>query len=215
MEVRVRGLSYGLLLSHIFPGLLLEVEILVTFQFFTRICIFDYLRFLTQNGISSLLIVFLIAVFVFATLLGFVIDGVHHFFYEDKGKEYLLRLKGKYDKQKRESLEKEHQEYLELFNRIDSMKDMSIYRSLIQDDYWYPYEGYANIGFAMLPGFVLLPYWLFSRLHAPWFFSVFVLVVYVLITIILLYEAWKTLEVHDEAEKKFITRLSDKSKPNA
>ena len=63
MEVRVKGLSYGLLLSHIFPGLFLEVEILVTFQFFTRICIFDCLWFLTQNGISSLLIVFLIAVF--------------------------------------------------------------------------------------------------------------------------------------------------------
>jgi hypothetical protein len=186
VEYRIKDMSYGLLLSHTFPGLLFGLEILLAFELFTKINIINLL-FLIENNASNLIAIF-IAVFVSATLLGFILDGIHHFIFEDVYEKIVLK-KNPYN--------------LKLFQLIKNAEQMHIYKHFLEDDLWYPYEAYANIGIAMLPGLILLPYWLNKLQIATWFNAI-VTVFYWSVFIIMIYEAKSTLQLFNEAEEKLI-----------
>ena len=83
-------MSYGLLLSHTFPGLMLEIEAIIAFQFFTKLDISFYsLLFPDHAGAysTSRLVLTLTGMLIVATILGFLIDGLHHWIYDRKVKD--------------------------------------------------------------------------------------------------------------------------------
>jgi hypothetical protein len=185
MEFRIRGMSYGLLLSHTFPGLLLEIEVVLAFQFFTNVNLARYSSFVVDTGAaqSAVRIVALaIAMLVCATLLGIVIDGVHHWFWERRIKK----------------------EDYEIHKHIKSVEQMQIYIHFVEDDLWYYYEAYANTAIAMIPGLGLLPYWLAHCLQAHWLFVCVVFLVYAFLLMVMLVEISKTKREVNETEKSLI-----------
>lgn len=70
MELKLKDMSYGLLLSHTFPGLLFGLEIALAFHLFTNFSIYKFL-FSLQKFDFAVLTTVLIGVFVTATLLEF------------------------------------------------------------------------------------------------------------------------------------------------
>lgn len=186
MEFKVKDLSYGLLLSHTFPGLLFGLEILIAFQLFTNLDILTSILTL-QNNMTTLITIFIIA-FVFSTLLGFMLDGIHHFIFED--------------------LKDEPDYPNNFFIACNSIEKMQLYKHFLEDDLWYPYEAYANIGIAMLPGIILLPYGLF-RLGVNALFLIIISLLYFGILYVLFREANSTLDVFKSAEKEFIENFTN------
>lgn len=185
MEFKIKDMSYGLLLSHTFPGLLLGSQIILAFALFTKINVIA-LSFSIEYKAANLIFIFIL-VFVSATLLGFILDGIHHFIFEDL-----------YEKITKNSVYN-----LKLFQVIRDMEQMQIYKHFLEDAFWYPYEAYANVGLAMLPGLILLPYWLYKLQIATWFNTILT-VIYWFIFLIMLYEAKSTLRLFYEAEKELI-----------
>ena len=93
---------------------------------------------------------------------------------------------------------------------------MQIYIHFIDDDLWYPYEAYANIGIAMIPGFFLFGTWLIWYLTPKphCLFTIIMLIVYAGLTYATLYEAEETKrqlnQAEDSLEENF-KNTSDKS----
>jgi hypothetical protein len=73
MEFNIKGMSYSLLLSHTFPGLLFGLQILLAFALYTKFNVITFLSSQENNAIN--LVSFLTVTFVFSTLLGFIVDG--------------------------------------------------------------------------------------------------------------------------------------------
>jgi hypothetical protein len=187
MEFNIKGMSYSLLLSHTFPGLLFGLQILLAFALYTKFNVITFLSSQENNAIN--LVSFLTVTFVFSTLLGFIVDGVHHFIFEDFLNIILKR--------------KDSCCNMKLFQFIKTNQQAQIYRVFLLDDYWYPYEAYANIGISMMPGLILLPHWLYHLQITTWF-NITITFVYWLICFIMSYEAIITLQVFREAEDKLI-----------
>jgi hypothetical protein len=174
MEFKLKDMSYGLLLSHTFPGILLALEILVAFELFTPLNIFSRI-FSIEANITNLVTILIFA-FVSATIFGFILDGIHHFLFR--------KLEG---------------DDCKIYEVITKMEQMQIYKHFVEYDLWYPYEAYANIGIAMSPGLLLLPYGLYSLSVSTWFIVALSLV-YVIIFGIVLYEAYSTLKLCGKVE---------------
>lgn len=185
MEFRIRDMSYGLLLSHTFPGLLSGLQIMLAFALFTKINVVTLLLSIEYNA-ANLISIFIL-IFVSATLLGFILDGIHHFIFEDLWEK--ITKKSVYN--------------LKLFEVIRDTEQMQIYKHFLEDAFWYPYEAYANICLAMFPGLFLLPFWLCKLQIATWFNAI-VTVIYWLIFFIMGYEAKSTLQLFCENEKELI-----------
>jgi hypothetical protein len=132
---------YSFLISHTFPGLLILVELLFFYQWFINP---NFWNFIQENWPTetSTVIVILILGYAFSTLIGIVLDSVHHFI------EDIFNHKNKDDK----------------FEAIKDSFSMDVYKHFLEEDLWYPYEAYANVGVAMVPGLFLLYYWL-SCIH--------------------------------------------------
>ena len=187
MEFKIKGMSYSLLLSHTFPGLLFGLQILLAFALFTKFNVITFLSLQETNAIN--LVSFLTVTFVFSTLLGFIVDGVHHFIFEDFFDKILKRGNSCCN--------------MKLFQFIKTTQQAQIYRVFLLDDYWYPYEAYANIGISMMPGLILLPYLLYHLQITTWF-NITMTFVYWLTFFIMSYEAIITLQLFREAEDKLI-----------
>ena len=80
MNFEFRGM-YKYLTSHTFPGLLLGVEILYIVKIIKPALWFYFLQICCSN--TSTVIVLSILAYAFSTLLGVVVDSVHHFLYEN------------------------------------------------------------------------------------------------------------------------------------
>ena len=190
MDFKLRDM-YSYLLSHTFPGLFLGLEILLALQWFAH---FDVLL-LMQTELSKpqntgSIIAVVIVGYAFSTLLGFVLDGIHHFVYEDFLRE-----------------EKDDN----IFYAVNNVEKMQIYQHFVEDDYWYPYEAYANISVAMVPGIFLLPYKLYN-LHVDTWFLLTMVISYIFVFYVMTYEAHCTYKRCIEREKQIIDSLSDNSK---
>lgn len=184
MDLKVKGMSYGLLLSHTFPGLVLEIEAILAFGFFTKLEMSVCSLFGADGtGVYSTgrVVLTLVGMFIVATLLGVVIDGLHHRIYEPKRKE----------------------DY-EIHKHIKTAQQMQIYMHFVEDDLWYYYEAYANTGIAMVPGFGLLGYWLIWCLRPHWIFTLALLAVYLFLLIITFVEVSHTKWEVEETEKSLI-----------
>lgn len=137
---------YTFLLSHTFPGLLVLIEILLALQWFAKLDVLTFLQKIWSTTQTGNIIILLILAYAFSTLLGIILDGVHHFFLED-----IRDIK--------------QEEKDEKFKSISDNLRMDVYKHFLDDDLWYYYEAYANISFAMIPGGFLFYYWLSSVKH--------------------------------------------------
>lgn len=192
MEFKLKDMSYGLLLSHTFPGILLELEILVAFELFTPLNILGRI-FNIENNITNLISLLIVA-FVSATIFGFILDGIHHCLFR--------KLEGSDCK---------------IYEVITKTEQMQIYKHFVEDDLWYPYEAYANIAIAMSPGILLLPYGLYKLSISTWF-NIALCIVYVVVFCIVIYEARSTLklcgQVEDALYKNFLGAKNNSIKDN-
>ncbi len=191
MDYKVKGISYGLLLSHTFPGLVLEVEVILAFQFFTNLDVTAFFLHLTDSlgtQSASRLVLIVIGMFIVATVLGVVIDGLHHVIYERFKKE----------------------DY-EICKHIKTVQQMQIYMHFVEDDLWYYYEAYANTGIAMIPGFILLSYWLIWCLKPHWIFTAIILAIYLFLLIVTFIEVSETIKEVEETERSLIENFKSSS----
>jgi fumarate reductase subunit D len=175
----IKNISYSTVLSHVFPGILLELQIFLAIGLFSPIDFLAKIIGFIQTNISNL-ISFGLLFFVLATILGFILDGIHHFIFRNR----------------------ESQLY-DIYEYINSGERLEIMKSLLDDDYWYPYEAYANIGIAMLPAMMLLPYWMLIR-SFHWAFIVITMTIYLAVCAIMWYEAIQTLEIYKGVERALI-----------
>ena len=186
-------MSYGLLLSHTFPGLLLEVEVIIAFRFFTKLDMPLYSMLfggVTENYSMLRAAATLAGMFIVATLLGIVIDGIHHWIYEG-----LWRKEADY----------------EIYKYIRNTQQMQIYIHFVEDDLWYYYEAYANTGIAMIPGFFLTGYWLIWLLQPHWLFTFTALAIYIFLLIVTFIEVIHTKQEVEEVEKSLVENFKNKS----
>jgi hypothetical protein len=76
MDIKIPELEYGYLISHTFPGLFLAFEIIIAFSLFTPYNILHLIYSIDYKIINILAL--LIVLYIFSTMLGVILDGVHH-----------------------------------------------------------------------------------------------------------------------------------------
>lgn len=185
---------YSFLLSHTFPGLLVLIEILLALHWFARLDVLPFLQKIWSTAQAGNIIILLILAYAFSTLLGIILDGVHHFFLED-----IWDIK-----------QKEKDEKFKAFS--DNLR-MDVYKHFLDDDLWYYYEAYANISFAMIPGGILFYYWLSCVKHFQgWYFWISILL-YVFVIAITFAEAIFTKLRFENDEEQFIDAYTKKTDP--
>ena len=177
--MNIKNVSYNMILSHTFPGILLECEILLAFQLFSPSNIINKVSAFAQANVSN--IVFFFALFfVLATIFGVILDGIHHLIFR-----------------------KQENETYGIYKYITSLERMQIVRGLLDDDFWYPYEAYANIWISMTPGLILLPYWMVTlQFHLA--FVAGIMAVYVAVFELMRREAISTLKMYKKTEIELI-----------
>ncbi|MBF0515519.1 MAG: hypothetical protein HQK97_00170 [Nitrospirae bacterium] len=68
---------YNYLISHTFPGFLLLIECLLALQWFFKVDVFAALEKILSKDSGSIVVLSIIA-YAFSTLLGIIVDGIHH-----------------------------------------------------------------------------------------------------------------------------------------
>ncbi len=193
MELKLKDM-YSYLLSHTFPGLFFGIEIMFIFKWFMNVDLISPIIIeFTKPDNAGIVIAVVVLSYAFSTLLGFVLDGIHHFVYED----FMRKFDGYKDD--------------DIFAAINTIERMQIYQHFVEDDYWYPYEAYANISIAMLPGLFLLTYKLIN-LGITWWIICLFTIVYILILYIMFYEAKCTYECCCDREEQIIKNFSNDKK---
>lgn len=185
MDINFKELSYGNLISHTFPGLVLLLEIVLAFKLFTPIDGFKILLEIDFKVIN--IIALLIVLYIFSTIVGIILDGIHHFIFKKK----------------------EGWDGYEIYKVISSIEQLQIYKKLVDEEYWYYYECYANIGISMIPGAFLIPYFLYSININIWFIIV-TWIIYVLTLVICINEAINALNICLKIEKALFENFSKK-----
>lgn len=176
---------YSFLISHTFPGLLVLVELLLFYQWFVNPNFCNYLKANWPTETSNVIVILILA-YAFSTLFGILLDSIHHFI------EDIYNHKEKDGK----------------FIAINDTFSMDVYKHFLEDDLWYPYEAYANVGIAMTPGLFLLIHWL-SRINNFVGLKFWVPVLaYVLILSVIIAEAWFTYRRFCSDETEFIKIFS-------
>ena len=184
---------YNFLISHTFPGLLVLAEILLSLQWFAKLDVMEFLQGVWSGSVGGS-IVLLILGYACSTLIGNVLDATHHFILED-------------------FLRKEVED--EKFRGISDELTMSIYKHFLEDDLWYPYEEYANLSFAMIPGWVLLYYWLSVLMHFDGWGLWVPILFYGIVLFMVLVEAICTHRRFVRDENTFIVVYSEKKETSS
>ena len=190
---------YKYLLSHTFPGMLLGIEILIVLQWFAGYKITELLEHILSSSAGNI-VIFVVVAYAFSTSLGFIIDAVHHFLYED--------LPEIIDKKKHGD-ENDETNKFDVITNADIMK---MYVHFVDDDLYYPYEAWANLSIVMFPGIFLLCYWLLSIMKlnvVSWGFLLSI-ITYIVVLIMVIYEAKRTLDETDSEEDDFVKALKAK-----
>lgn len=202
MEFNIKNM-YRYLISHTFPGFLFLLELLYFIKIIKPNLWFFFTSLWTGNTGNTIAIV--IIFYAISTLLGFIIDVIHHFLYEDiedleDFKDFLcLRIK---ESKYKNEMSKDY------FQAISKLDDLEIYQHLVMDDYWYPYEACGNLSIVMVPGFFVVVIWFFK---ISWFYSlwtgilaVFILLLYISIFWIMIFEAKLIFKQFKNGDEKFI-----------
>ncbi len=190
---------YKYLLSHTFPGMFLGIEILITLQWFADYKMTELLGSILSSSAGNI-VIFVVVAYAFSTSLGFIIDAIHHFFYED-----LPEMIGK----KEDDDENDEINKFEAITNVDMMK---MYIHFVDDDLFYPYEAWANLSIVMFPGIFLLCYWLLSimKLHIISWGFLLPSIIYIIVFLIVIWEAKHTLDEVDVEEDDFVNALKNK-----
>ena len=198
-------------MSHTFPGLLLGVELLFLLKWVLHENLLQYFfNFIMKPNNTGNMIAFTIVAYAFSTVLGFILDGIHHFFFEDfKETKFYEKIKCCLSKKTSDKPEEKKDSIVnpDIFKKIAGPDDMLIYQHFIEDDYWYPYEAYSNIFFAMVPGWFILPCWVYEK-SKSWLYTILFFILYTVILAIIFYEAFKTYKQFLEMEKGFAKNYS-------
>lgn len=187
---------YKFLISHTFPGLLVLIEILLCYQWFVDNNFWTYLQQKWPAETGTIIIILILS-YAFSTLLGLIVDSVHHFIhdlYEKIAKIILPDNVNQDDK-----------------NEYDAIKDtlsLEVYNSYIDDDLYYYYEAYSNICVAMVPGLFLFWHWLSSvpNLKSQHFWIA--MSIYTIILIITFVEAIWTFSTYKKERIQFTESFS-------
>jgi hypothetical protein len=176
MEVKVKDLSYGLILSNIIPGVFLEMEIFLCIELFTPYKLLTGVLNINQNAVSSITV--LLGVIFLGILLGFILDGIHHFLCED-----IFNIINN----KATRIDERNHETREIFQLMENSEQLQIYRYL-DSILYFPYEAYINTFIAMIPGIFLLPCWL-NQLKFSWILNIILTLLYIAIAALMYIEA--------------------------
>lgn len=131
--------SYSYLTAHTFPGLLLGLETILAFKLFTPHDGFKFIYDMDYKSISAVnLIPILIILYVMSTLLGLIVDAIHHYIFRNFEEKLETEKIYKYIKTNAQ---------LNIFTKID-------------DDNWYYSETCINIALSIVPGLILIPIYL-------------------------------------------------------
>ncbi len=207
MDANIRKM-YNYLLSHTFPGLILTLQIIFALQWFTSYDIFGLFNKLLI-GEAGVIIVVLLIIYAISTLFGIIVDGIHHFLFEDVYELFkkLLSKKPKSQLSNEAIIDEDDKTFYDCFPYNISYE---VYQDRIVDDYWYYSEAYANISIVMVPGFYLLYHWLCKILKVCLFSfcGLSPLVVYAMVLLVMIYEAFATHAEFDKEQNAFIASFS-------
>ncbi len=200
---------YNYLISHTFPGAILGVEILLALQWFFNFDVLSLTKKIFSYSAGGILF-FIIGTYAVSTLLGLIIDAIHHFCYED----FPIP-------QKLNKLMHINKPEAPKYNRFDGIVDdmsMEAYKHFISEEYYYPYEAFANISVVMFFGIYLLEFWLLCILNYKWKSCNFLLplILYLAIVVIMICEARVTWDqmTHKE-EPDFVKAFSNRKPQNS
>jgi hypothetical protein len=178
-------LSFGKVISHVFPGFLFLIENVILFYLYKYGAIEQFFNTIFGLDWNSQAILFLLLIFI-GTIFGTIIDAIQHFFFEE-----ILSL---FHKEKKGGAKRE---FCELFSLANS-EEADIYKHWVDEEFQYYYEAYINFFIALLPLFLI-----FYKTQAPLWFSV----VLVFIIIVLFIESFCTrneyLNEHEKVMKYF------------
>ncbi len=186
---KIFEIEYNYLISHTFPGIFLWFEIILAFSLFTPINIFNMLCSVDYKIIN--IIILIIIIYIISTLLGIVLDGIHHYIFA-----------------KWESNNKSLKEQFEIYEYISSIEQLQICKQTVDKDYWYYYECYANLAIAMIPGILLFPYWFIKLDIVIWFIIIFV-VLYLCVIIINIQQALSALKMVQALENALLNNFKN------
>jgi hypothetical protein len=176
---------YSFLLSHTFPGFVVLIELLFFIYFFIEP---NFLE-ITKHAAVKSPILFIIVVYVVSTLFGFIVDGIRHFSLEDFiGDKYEVHFMPNLELIRKDIKQHALMKHAKINNEIEYLK----YKHFYEDDLWYPYEAYGNIFVSLISGFPIIFYYLFWASPANRLVSFISLAVYVVIILIMYYEAKQT-----------------------
>jgi hypothetical protein len=187
MDFKVKDMSYGTLISHTFPGFLLGCQLTIPFILFAPP---DFINIIYSNLFKldyTLLIFFIILSFIISTILGSILDAIHNLLF------------WKYDKRSTEN-------DVEIIKKL-TIDQLEIYKVFLENDPWYAFESYANIGISLTPGIIFLPCWLYRLGFTP-IFIIILFLIYVLTIIILFVAANIYCKEADMIENALIERFS-------
>ncbi len=182
MQIDFKG-SYSYLTSHTLPGLLAGLEVILFFKLFTP---FDGFKVLFGIDYKAANLIALVAViFVLSTLIGLIIDAIHH--------KLFRKLEDKLNTD-------------EIYKYIKNADQLNIFTK-IDNDYWYYYEACANIMIAIAPGIVLVPILLY-RLNVYSLLILILFAIYAYVIWVLYDEAKYTLsKLLSIVEEKFLENI--------
>jgi hypothetical protein len=201
---------YKYLLSHTLPGLLLGIEILLAFYWFTDLPV-EALVKSACNANPSLII---ILGYALSTLLGFLVDGVHHFWFEDckltRSSKYLI-----VSDDKAYSISK--------YKNISDEFKLNAYCHFIEDDLYYPYEAFANISVVMFFGLILLILLVsigkscnILISNSTFYTLIVIIIIYTILLAITIYEAYETFSAYYDEDDWFVmaSEIADENDAN-
>lgn len=177
-------ISFGQIISHIFPGVILGIELVILIDLWYQPV--PILGNLFKLGWNSQALVLIILIFV-GTILGIIIDALHHFLFTD------FHWKLIFQKGWRKNPTGEYE--------ISNLEQLEIYKNMIDEGLLYYYEGYYNIAFALLPSLIIVPLVLY-RLGVRNFWIIALTLIPLLFTVIFLgIEGWSTRKEYEKETK--------------
>ena len=213
---------YRYLLSHTLPGLIFGIEVILTLYWFSDLPVKSVIKaWFTLHPSIIILIGYAVS-----TLLGFIVDGIHHFVFEDLLEiRIIIYIKHLWNKSRLRKyarwfypLQFTSKESEKKFKAFCNENKMEIYSHYIEEDYYYPYETYANIsivvGLGVLLLLCLLSYGKSCGVEIKPLTTILLKItipVFTIITIVMAYEAKTTLEACEDEEDQFSSAFAPES----
>ncbi|MCZ7380750.1 MAG: hypothetical protein O8C64_04130 [Candidatus Methanoperedens sp.] len=175
-------LQYEELLPHIFPGFFAAITSFMLIDFMSP---FNFTSWATKSleGLAGL-VGFIV---LFGSILGVILDSIHHLVIEDAIFNNLREVK-KINILIKELYPEEEQEHLTHHYFIKNIDDVNIEESIVKDYYRFT-EFYANTFSSLLLFSLIVPFYLFYVLKVSWISSMFVAFMSFIFAITCLYKS--------------------------